>query len=154
MLSLIATKLVRKIWGIWVALVGGSFSPSRFLDLNSSERKTGMVVAPPELHNDQTNFSMGRTSSDSSDGSFIPTGKASTLHAIWTETQTPTEAIIQAPRKQTPVQASSQYDTHDGLLNILSDDLVQSHDHVIIIDSKAVVQCMKTKSRHEEDPQF
>ena len=144
------TKVVHKIWGISIALVGGCFSPSSFLDLNSSQSKAGMVVAPPELYTDQTNFSMGRTSSGSSEGSLlIPTDKASTIHAIeeanpiWTETQTPTEAIIQAPRKQTPVQAPAQYDTHDGLLNILSYDLVQPHDHVIILDSIAVVQCLK-----------
>ena len=109
-----------------------------------------MIVAHPELYTDQTNFSMDRTSSGSADGSLlIPTDKASTIHAveeanpIWTETQTPTEAITEAPRKQTPVQAPAQYDTHDGLLNILSDDFVQPHDHVVIIDSMAVVQCMK-----------
>ena len=83
-----------------------------------------MVVAPPELYTDQTNFSMGCTSSGSSDGSLlIPTDKASTIHAveeahpIWTETQTPTEAIIQAPRKQTPVQAPVQYGTQGGLVS-------------------------------------
>ena len=107
---------------------------------------------------------MARISPGSSGGLlFIPTDKASTIHAvedvnsIRIETQTPTEAIIQAPRKQTPVQAPAQYDTHDGLLNILSDGLVQPYDHVIIIDSMtvvhAVVQCTK-KSRHEEDYQF
>ena len=32
----------------------------------NSQRKAGMVVAPPELHTDQANFSMGRTSSGSS----------------------------------------------------------------------------------------
>ena len=88
-----------------------------------------------------------------SDGSLlIPTDKASIIHAveeanpIRTETETPTEAIVQAPRTQTPVQAPRQDDTHDGLLNILGDDSVESvqpHDHVIIIDSMAVVQCMK-----------
>ena len=57
---------VRNTWGINVALVGGSFSPSRFLDLSNSQRKAGMVVAPPELYTEQTNFSMGRTSSGSS----------------------------------------------------------------------------------------
>ena len=104
----------------------------------------------PELYTDQTNFSMGRTSSGSSDGPLlIPTDKASIIHAveeanpIRTETQTPTEAIIQASRKQTPVQAPAQYDTQNGLLNILSDNLVQPHDHVIIINSMNVVQCMK-----------
>ena len=65
-MSLIAIKLVRKIWGVSVALVGGSFSPSRFLGLNSSQRQAGMVVAPPELYTEQTNFSMGRSSSGSS----------------------------------------------------------------------------------------
>ena len=125
--------------------------PEQFL------RKAGIVVPPPELYTDQTIFSKGCTSSGSSDGSLlIPTDKASIIHAveeaspIRTETQTPTETIIQAPRKQTPVQAPAQYDTHDGLLNIRSDDLVQTHDHAIIIDRMAVVQwCMK-KSRHEE----
>ena len=124
----------------------------RFLDLNSSQRKAGMVVAPSELYTDQTNFSMGCTSSGSSDGSLlIPTDKPSIIHAveeanpIRTETQIPTETIIQAPRKQTPVQAPAQYDTHDGLLNIISDDLVQPHDHVIIVNSKAVVQCCMNK---------
>ena len=53
---------MRKIRGINVALVGGSFSPSKFLDLNSFHRKAGMIDAPPELHTDLTNFSMGRTS--------------------------------------------------------------------------------------------
>ena len=93
---------------------------------------------------------MGRTSSGSSDGSLlIPTDKASIIHAveeanpIRTESRTLTETIIQAPRKQTPIQAPAQYDTHDGLLNFLSDYLVQLHDHVIIIDSMAVVMCMK-----------
>ena len=48
-----------------------------------------------------------------SDGSlFIPTHKAPIMHAvedanpIRTETQTPTETIMQAPRAQTPAQAS------------------------------------------------
>ena len=68
MLSLIATQLVRTKWGINVALVGGNFSPSRFLDLNSFQRKAGMVVASPEQYIDQTNVSMSRTSSGSSDG--------------------------------------------------------------------------------------
>ena len=103
-----------------------------------------MVVASPEQYPDQTHFSMGRTSSGSSDGSFlIPTNKTSTIHAveeanpIRTEKQTPTEAIIQAP---------TQYDKQDGLFNILSDDSVQRHDHVIITDSMAVVQCMKNRT--------
>ena len=93
---------------------------------------------------------MGRTSSGNSGGSLlIPTDKASTIHAveeanrIRTETQTTTEVIIQAPCKQTTVQAPAQYDTHDGLLNIRSDYLVQPHDNDIIIDSMDVVQCMK-----------
>ena len=96
---------------------------------------------------------MGRTSSGSSDGSLlIPIDKASTIHAveeanpIRTETQTQTEAVIQALRKHTPVQAPAQYDTHDGLLNILSDDLVQPHDHVIIIDSMAVVRVINSST--------
>ena len=55
---------------ISVALLGGSFSSSRFLDLNSSQHKAGMVFAPPELYDDQTDFSMGRTSLGSSDGSL------------------------------------------------------------------------------------
>ena len=126
--------------------------PEQFL------RKAGMVVAPPKLYPDQTNFSMGRPSSGSSDGSLlIPTDKASTKNAveeadpIRTETQTPTEAIIQAPRKQAPVQ----YDTHDGLLNVLSDVLVQPHDHVITIDSMyGCSPIYEKKSRHEEDHQF
>ena len=104
-----------------------------------------MVVAPPELYTGQTKFSMGCTSSGSSDGSLLIPDKTSIIHVVEEanpipETQTPTEAIIQAPRKQTPVQAPPQYDTHDGLLNILSDDLIQPHDHVIIIDNKAEVQ--------------
>ena len=78
------------------------------------------------------------------DGSvLIPTDNAPSIHAIEeanpirTETQTPSEAIIQAPHTETPVQAP-QDDTHNGLLNILSDDSVQPHDHFIIIDSIAV----------------
>ena len=85
-----------------------------------------------------------------SDGSLlIPTDKAASIHAaeetnpIRTETQTPTEAIMQAPWAETPVQAPTQDDSHNGLLNILSDDSVQPHGYVIIIDSMAVVQCMK-----------
>ena len=118
--------------------------------MNSSQRKAYMTVASSELYTDQTIFSMGRTSSGSSDGSrLIPTDKASIIYAVEeanpnrTETHTQTEAIIQAPRKQTPVQAPAQYDTHDGLLTFLSDDLVQTHDHIIIIDRMAVIQCMK-----------
>ena len=78
--------------------------------------------------------------------------KASTIYAveeanpIRTERQTPTEAIIQAPSKQTPVQTPAQYDIHEGHLNILSDDLVQPHDQFIIIDSMAIVQCMNKSS--------
>ena len=94
---------------------------------------------------------MGRTSSGSSDGSLlIPTDKASTIHAveeatpIRTDTLTPTEAIIQAPRKQT------QYDIHNGLFNILSDDFVQPHDYVITIGSSMY----ENKSKHEEYHQF
>jgi hypothetical protein len=37
----------------------------------------------------------------------------------------------------------AQDDTYDGFLNILIDDPVEPHDRVIIIDSMAVVQCMK-----------
>ena len=62
-----------------------------------------------------------------SDGSLlIPTDQISVIHAveeanpIRTETPTPTEAMIQASRTQTPVQAPAQDDTHDGLLNILN----------------------------------
>ena len=39
---------------------------------------------------------------------------------------------------------TTQDDTHDGLINILSDDSIQPHGHVITIDSMAVVQCTKT----------
>ena len=68
-----------------------------------------------------------------SDGSLlIPTDNASIIHAVEEanpiRTQTPTEAIIQAP--------------HGGLLNILSNDSVLHHDHVNIIDSMTVVQGM------------
>ena len=52
---------------------------------------------------------------------------------------------MQAPRTQTPVQAPTQDDTHDGLLNILSDDSVQPHYHVIIIHSMDVIKCMKKR---------
>ena len=61
---------------------------------------------------------------------------------------------MQAPRTQTPIQGPTQDDTHDGLLNILSDDSVQPHNHVIIIDSMTVVQYMKKRLRHEEDHKF
>ena len=88
-----------------------------------------------------------------SDGSpLIPRDKASIIHAveeanpIWIETQTPTEAIIQTPRTQISVQAPAQGDTHDGFMNMISDDSVQPHDHVIIIDSMVVVQCMKVEA--------
>jgi hypothetical protein len=84
-----------------------------------------------------------------SDGSLLsPTDKASIIHAveetnpIGTETQTPTETIIQTPYKHIPVQAPAQDDTHDGLLDIISNDSVQPHNHVIIFDSMVVVQCM------------
>jgi hypothetical protein len=83
---------------------------------------------------------------------LIPTDKASIIHAI--EEAKPIQAVTQAPLTQTPVQSPAQDDTHDGLLNILIDDSVEPHDRVIIIDSMAVVQCMKKISRHEEDPQL
>ena len=133
--------LVRKIWSICVAVVGGSFSPSRFLDLNSSERKAGVVVGNKLLDGPHF-FGQLRWITPHSNIQI-------TIHAveeanpIRTESRTLTETIIQAPRKQTPVQAPAQYDTRDGLITILSDYLVQLHDHVIIIDSMAVVLCMK-----------
>ena len=105
----LATKFVCKIWGISVALIGESISPSRFLDLHSSQCKAGVVVAPLELYTDQTNFSMGCTSLGSSDGSLlIPTDKASTIHTV-EKANPPTEAIIQPPCKQIPVNCFQIY---------------------------------------------
>ena len=152
---------MRKIWGIRVALVGRSFSPFKFLDLNSSQRKAGMVVKPQSciLIKQTSRWAPLIRAAQMDHSSFQQTNHRSIIHAvkvanlIRTETKTPTNAIFQAPRKQTPVLAPAQYDTHDGLLSILSDDFVQPHDHVIIIVSMAVVQCMK-QSRHEGDNQF
>ena len=120
---------------------------ARFLAIQQSRREL-----VPRLPATIGNYEMSVTprSVFVSDGSLlIPTDKAAIIHAveeanpIRTETQTPAEAIMQASRTQTPVQAPTQDDTYDGLLNILGDDSVQPHGHVIIIDSMAVVQCMK-----------
>ena len=143
-MSLIATQLVHKIWGISVALVGGSFSPSKFLDLNSSQRKAVMVIAPLELYIDQTNLSMGNTSSGSSDGLLS-----------YQQTKHPSYMLLRRqipfglghrhqPRQSSRHHVNKHQSRHQHtMIHKMADDLIQPHDHVIIIDSIAVVQCLK-----------
>ena len=59
-------KLGRTIWGIRVVRVGGSISASRFLDLNSSQRRAGNVVRPFGEYTLHTNVSNAFTSCGSS----------------------------------------------------------------------------------------
>ena len=62
---------------------------------------------------------------------LIPIDKASIIHTveeanpIRTDIHIPTKAIMHAPCTQTPFQAPTQDETHDGLLKILSGDSVQ-----------------------------
>ena len=51
------------------------------------------------------------------------------------------QALPRLACTQVPDHATDE-NTHGGLLNICIDD---SHDHVIIIDDMAVVQCMTKK---------
>ena len=118
------------------------------LDRNSSQSKAGMYGSCPPPRS-CTLITCCPKNCGPSRSWITPHSNRQSIHRteetnlIRTETQTPTDAIIQAPRKQTPVQATVQYDTHDGL-NSRCDDLVQPHDHVIIVDSMALAQCIKS----------
>ena len=90
-----------------------------------------------------------------SDGSLlIPTDKASIIHAIEAakpiqrEAETSPQGPVLEPLQastQTSVQEPAPDVTLDNLLYILTNDSVEGHDRVIIIDCMAVVQSM-TKS--------
>ena len=58
-LSLIYTKLARMICGSKVPTVGGSISPSRFLDRNISHRRVDRDVGPLAEYPIHTNLSKG-----------------------------------------------------------------------------------------------
>ena len=67
---------------------------------------------------------------------LIPTDKASIIHAV-------EKSKLIHVETQTLLQISTQASVHDGLFDIHITNSVQPCDHVIIIDSMAVVQCMK-----------
>ena len=94
---------------------------------------------------------------------LLPTDKASIIYAIEAakpiqrEADTSPQAPVLEPLQastQTSVQEPAPDVTLDNLLNILTNDSVEGHDRVIIIDCMAAVHSMKKKCRHVDNRQL